>query len=615
MTRRLLLLVIGNMLLLGTPAAGAPTWGAPIQLSSGDRALGPELAVSPAGDAAAVWDQEVGPDCANSPASLTCAHIVELTTRKRGTSAWQSPVELARPGIGDRPRVAIDDAGDAVVAWVHDVGRDRVLQAAFRSRAVSAWPEANDISEPSLGVPDFRIGLGGDGDAVAAWVERTATGTALRVATRSVASGGWGAARTLSRPGGNVAGGPSLALTQGGVVVVVWIEGGAVWEIDGLIRSGYWANPSQVSSGESGVAFGTPDVAFDQVTGDIVAVWASRTASGDCCGVQTAFYSNSLRVWEQHAVAGDLRLPFDSPQVGAGNRNAIAVWVSGFGIESAARAQATRVWSGPTLVSARSSTMADPDVALDSRGNAVVVWMNGKNDVVQAAIRPGASGKWQRSVDVSESGSSNPRVSMDATGDAVGVWNRRSEQRVVVESSDLTGGGPVLAGLTVPKRAVTRARVRFSVRPTPWASPLAGDPIWRFGDGKSATGTRVAHAYARTGRYSVSVSQADAAGGVSTSMATVTVIGTRVRNRRPPSIRGMPRVGNTLTCSRGLWTGSPPIHYSFGWRRDGRLIPGATQRRYALRRPDAGSLIACEVRAANPAGSARATSGAVAVKG
>jgi hypothetical protein len=152
-------------------------------------------------------------------------------------------------------------------------------------------------------------------------VERTATGTALRVATRSVASGGWGAARTLSRPGGNVAGGPSLALTQGGVVVVVWIEGGAVWEIDGLIRSDYWANPSQVSSGESGVAFGTPDVAFDQVTGDIVAVWASRTASGER-GVRAAFYSNSP-VRERRGVGGDRRNRFIAP--GGAERNAIAV--------------------------------------------------------------------------------------------------------------------------------------------------------------------------------------------------------------------------------------------------------------------------------------------------
>jgi hypothetical protein len=74
------------------------------------------------------------------------------------------------------------------------------------------------------------------------------------------------------------------------------------------------------------------------------------------------------------------------------------------------------------------------------------------------------------------------------------------------------------------------------------------------------------------------------------------------------------RVGNTLTCLRGLWSGSPPIRYTFSWRRDGRLIPGATQRRHRLGQPDAGSLIVCEVKATNPAGSAHATSAVVGVK-
>ena len=208
MTRRVLLATLGAVLLLGAPAAGAPSWSEPVQLSSGERALGPELAVSSAGDAAVVWDQEVGPDCATSPASLTCAHVVELATRRRGASPWQSPVELGRPGIGDRPRVAINDAGDSLVAWVHDIGRDRVLQATFRSRSASAWPEPSDISEPSLEVRDFQIGIDAAGDAVAAWTERTDAGVAVRVAKRVAASGGWGAAKTLSRQGSVVSGRP-----------------------------------------------------------------------------------------------------------------------------------------------------------------------------------------------------------------------------------------------------------------------------------------------------------------------------------------------------------------------------------------------------------------------
>jgi hypothetical protein len=204
---------------------------------------------------------------------------------------------------------------------------------------------------------------------------------------------------------------------------------------------------------------------------------------------------------------------------------------------------------------------------------------------------------------------------MSVASNAIAVWNQSSSQRVVVESSVLAGSGPVLAGMTVPKRAiVVGARARFSVRPVAWAAPLVGEPLWRFGDGGSLTGARVVHAYRRTGRYTLSVSQADAAGGVSTATATIAVIGTQVRNRQPPSIRGAPRIGRTLTCLRGIWSGSPPIRYAYNWRRDGRVIPGATRRRYRLVGSDAGSLIACEVEAKNPAGSARAISAIVGVE-
>jgi len=87
-----------------------------------------------------------------------------------------------------------------------------------------------------------------------------------------------------------------------------------------------------------------------------------------------------------------------------------------------------------------------------------------------------------------------------------------------------------------------------------------------------------------------------------------------VADRRPPSIRGTPRVGNTLTCVRGVWTGSPPIRYALNWRRDGMPIPGASRRRYRLMQRDAGSLIACEVVASNPAGSVGLASAVVGVK-
>ena len=505
-------------LVLATSAASAPTWSPETQLSRGDRALGPELAISPAGDAAVVWDQEVGPDCASSPASLQCAHIVELTTRQRGTSSWLTPIELGRPGIGDRPHVAINDAGDALVAWVHDIGRDRVLQATFRSRSAASWPEPNDVSEPSLGVQDFGINLDHDGNAVAAWSERTEAGVALRVATRNAARGAWGAARTISRQDGNVSGGPAIAVV-GGIALVLWIEDGVVRETRGDIPADFWFVPTQVSASGAGVAFGKPDVAVDESTGDTVAVWASRTGA-TCCTVEAASYTSGRGHWDAFEI-GSLRSPTDEPRVAIRGHSGVAVWVGHRGIESAAGADAPQSWSRPTLVSAPSPIVAEPDVALDYHGNAVAVWTSGTNGVVQSAIRPAASGSWQRPVDVSTAGSSKPLVSSDTT---LTVWNRSSAPRVAVESSDLTGGGPVLQNLRIPKKGTVRAGLTFSVAPAPWSAPLTGEPAWHFGDGRSAHGRRVVHRYKRPGSYRVSVTSRDAAGDTTTATQRVRVV-------------------------------------------------------------------------------------------
>jgi len=526
-TRLALAAVVIVALAFATGSASAPTWSTVTQLSSGDRALGPELAISPAGDAAVVWDQEVGPDCASSPASLQCVHIVELTTRRRGTSSWLTPLELGRPGIGDRPHVAINDAGDAVVAWVHDIGRDRVLQATFRSRSATSWPEPNDISEPSLGIQDFQIGMDYFGNAIALWAERTETGVALRIATRSVVSGAWGAARTISRPGGNVSGGPSIALTPLGAIAVAWIEDGAVREIGSLIGSGStsgdWASPLQLSASE-GAAFGTPDIAFDHTRDDIAVVWGFRASSGSL-GVRAAFHSFAQQAWIEQSI-GDLLPPFDRPRVGAGNGTAVAVWVNGFGIVSATHVQqkglsSLTAWSSETPVSARSSTAAEPDIALDSSGNAVAVWTSGPNGVVQSAIRPAASGSWRPPVDVSTAGSSKPLISSDVT---LTVWNRSSPPRIAVETSDLTGGGPVLQNLRIPKKGTVRASLVFSVAPAPWSAPLAGEPVWHFGDGRSARGRRVVHRYKHPGSFRVSVTSRDAQGDTATASQRVRVV-------------------------------------------------------------------------------------------
>lgn len=520
MLRSTLLASLGAVM-LATAAGGSPRWGIPVTLSAPDRALGPELAVSPGGDAIVVWDQEVGPDCPQSPASLTCIHIVEVTTRARGSSAWQAPIELGRPGVGSRPRAALDDVGNAAVSWVHDIGRDRVLQATYRRGPSGSWPEPNDLSVPSLEVGDHQIALDAAGDAVAVWADRAETSFVIKAEVRPVALGGWGAAVVLSRPSANASGGPSLAVTPGGFAAAVWIEGGVVRAANGNASTGAWDPAVDLSSG-SGSAVGSPQIAVAP-GGDAAVVWASRKASNGTDVVLAAF-RRAGGAWEGPIEIGSRRPAFSTPQIGLDRLgNAVAVWVGTRALEAAARSSSRGAWSHAVEVSRPNPTVRDPRLSVAANGNSVAVWAIGASGPIRAALRPGASGEWQLPVSVSEPQASGQRVALDPSGRALAVWNRSVDTRVSVQGSDLSSNGPVLGRVLIPRRGTSRIPAVFSVAPAPWAAPLVGQPLWRFGDGKSTRGKRVRHAYARRGRYRVSVTQVDAAGGRSTASAMVRI--------------------------------------------------------------------------------------------
>jgi hypothetical protein len=108
------------------------------------------------------------------------------------------------------------------------------------------------------------------------------------------------------------------------------------------------------------------------------------------------------------------------------------------------------------------------------------------------------------------------------------------------------------------------------------------------------------------------VTASNAAGSaVATSAALL--IKTPPKNTVAPKITGIPKVGKTLTCSNGTWTGSAPITYTRQWLRNGAPIVGATKATYVAKAADQNKFLTCKVTAHNAAGTATKTSAAVKV--
>ena len=80
-----------------------------------------------------------------------------------------------------------------------------------------------------------------------------------------------------------------------------------------------------------------------------------------------------------------------------------------------------------------------------------------------------------------------------------------------------------------------------------------------------------------------------------------------------PRVSGAAKVGGTLACSPGAWTGDPAPALTFAWLSDGVALDGATSASYGVRAGDRGHALGCRVTASNPAGVVSAQSNALAI--
>ncbi len=84
-------------------------------------------------------------------------------------------------------------------------------------------------------------------------------------------------------------------------------------------------------------------------------------------------------------------------------------------------------------------------------------------------------------------------------------------------------------------------------------------------------------------------------------------------NIHPPTISGVPQVGQTLTCAPGSWSGHPAPAFTYQWTRDGGSIGEATKSTYVVQAADEGHTLACTVTASNGSGKKEAASTGVSI--
>jgi hypothetical protein len=514
-TRVALCAVSLTMALLGvagsTAQAAPPAWvpGAILSPASApaDQA---RVAMNARGDSVAVWRGDEGSET-----------VLRAALRPAG-GQWSASEALTHSGLAgsiSSVEAGIDDSGRAVAVWTDSQGSGVSVRSSTYSGG--AWSASKPLSPPNEEAAGPTIAVNGNGDAVAAWHSKIGAPYVVRAATR-VAAGGWSSVHTISSAAPADAFVPRVAIDAHGDAVVVWQENGAGNRLVGAATRHAGAPWAAAKTLSSPVRDSTrPKVAID-AAGDATAIWDSSSGYGYgiICSVTGS------------AVSGDWNLPKDVAFAGQSGRPEIAMNLAGDAvvawqrqnkktyIETSVRSGPGGAWQAAQAVSDPTQEADDERVAIDGAGNVVAAWTQWSqlDHAAYASTRSAVDASWSPGqLLAAPQKSASIDVGVDAAGDATAVY----VDATAVHTALVDATPPTLSGVQVPATGAVGQPLTFSAASADLWSAVTTN--WDFGDGTSATGSPVGHAYPAPGDYAVKVTALDAAGHAASEVHTVHV--------------------------------------------------------------------------------------------
>ncbi|HET9592766.1 MAG TPA: hypothetical protein VFP17_07610 [Solirubrobacterales bacterium] len=421
--------------LVASPASAAPGWSRPTNVSGvinfGEEQ--PLLRVDSAGNATVFWRR------------YRNGKLVYESAVGGADGRWSTPSPLFG-GLEDASglQIAVDPPGNETAVWESHVGRSWVVQSATRS-AGGGWSAPVTLS--AAGARSALVAAGPEGNVTAVWLLEREEGwrSVVQTATRS-ADGSWSAPVTLSASK-KAARSPQLALDPQGGATAVWEEehSGA---IESATRSadGSWSAPVTLSAAGVGAAW--PQVAVDS-QGNATAVWAGTVFRGrrlQSSRIQSASRpaggSWSAPVYISQSGHRHVQLPqiAVSPQ-----GEATAIWQRSNGsylVVQGATQPFGGNWSKPSdITTGHGRGGQHLRLAVDPWGNATAIWEGydtrpGPDFAIQAAKHP-PGGAWSRPTDISRWTSSlgEPQIAVDPQGRSTAIWAIGAKGGAVIQSA------------------------------------------------------------------------------------------------------------------------------------------------------------------------------------
>lgn len=498
-------------------AAAPPGWTSPTWTlgTSVDYPWNTRVAVSPSGDAIAVWTTGNGP--------------MTLWSRSRPAGGtWLDPVAIHSSDGMYAPELAVDGAGNATLLWLDSAGSVESLLSARLAAGTDAWSAPHILSDEET-TWGYGLAAAPDGGRLASWLEDDGgDGIRLRAATGNATS--WNEPQTVSAGEDHSYGVPAATIADGGDATLVWNASVGYSDPQGEV----WAARDTGAGWTKETLASNALISFVRAAGDgdgrVAAAWYENDEEMESA-LRVAFRENGS--WSVHDVSSD------AVWGGCGREHDVA-----FGSDG----RATAVWQSQSTVWGLSSSHGDStgwsqprplwqplvdqyvdEVRLAGGGGPIAVWTvvdfasGGASYEIRAAQRAG--GGW---VDIpggprSDLSVFETPVGSDAAGNALVGWAPYGESGAPALGRGIQATPPRIDELGVPAAGEAGAALAFSVRASSVFARVER-ATWNFGDGSPiVAGDVVSHAYARDGDYTVTVSVADSVGHVTTTTRRVRV--------------------------------------------------------------------------------------------
>lgn len=244
--------------------AATGTWSASVRVNddgAGKRQDFPSIALTPSGDAIAVWrDQRGGGTKYNTYSSRLPA----------GTSTWATNriVTDNANAVKQQVEVAVGSDGVAYAVWHDQRSGNADIWFSTLAAGGTTWAANTKVSDDpgsaTQTLPD--IGVDASGNLIVVWEDARSSPTQIRARKRP-AGGSWTASTVVAAADSHE---PAIAVRGDGTAYVAWHDGPflvgssqTVWGSEYDVGTAAWSTPEQLSDLGSGTAAGRASVAFD----------------------------------------------------------------------------------------------------------------------------------------------------------------------------------------------------------------------------------------------------------------------------------------------------------------------------------------------------------------